>query len=206
MTGFIAAYSLKEQIMDGWPSYKVPALSTLASEFATMNRYYSSVPGQTVPNRLYFFSATSHGAVNDNDVDVGLGYPQRTIFENIDQSSYNQTWSVYFTDEPSAFYLKYPRKFPEKIHLIDQFYTDIAKGEVANMVFLDPRYNNDDAAGLMAEDQEAPHNVGMGDRLIKKVYEAIRASPVWEETLFVLTYGMSFSGFLFPFPFLLLIF
>lgn len=27
-----------------------------------------------------------------------------------------------------------------------------------------------------------------GERLIKKVYEAIRAGPKWEETLFIITY------------------
>ena len=188
MTGFIKEYSRKQRIMDSFPPHKVPALTTLAEEFAVMNRYYCSVPGQTVPNRLYFFSATSDGSTNDDDVRIALGYPQRCIFQQIDESSLNQTWSVYFNDLPSVFYLKYPRRHPEKLHKFDKFYTDIAAGNISNLVFLEPRYNNHEELGLPSQDQEAPHNVGQGDRFIKEVYEAIRASPVWNKTLFIVTY------------------
>jgi len=187
MTGFIRAYSQKEHIMDSLPPSKVPALTTLAQEFAVINRYYCSVPGQTVPNRLYFFSATSAGATNDDDLQIAIGYDQRTIFENIDQSKYNRTWSDYFTDLPSVYYLKYPRRHPEKIHLIDEFYRDIAAGNISNLVFLEPRYDTE-GPDRPSQDQEPPHNVGEGDRFIKSIYEAIRASPLWNRTLFVLNY------------------
>jgi phospholipase C len=187
MTGFIMQYSQTIHIMDCFPPTKVPALTNLAMDFAVINRYYSSVPGQTVPNRLYLFSATSDGYVNDDDLKVAEGYNLNSIFENIDNSALNQTWSVYFTDEPSAYYLKYPRRHPEKMHLMENFYRDISYGNITNFVFLEPRYNND-GPNRPSQDQEPPHNVGEGDRLIKSVYEAIRASPVWNETLFVLTY------------------
>jgi len=188
MTGFIKAYSQTTHIMDCFPPHRVPALATLAREFAVINRYYCSVPGQTVPNRLYFFSATSDGSVNDDDVRIAEGYPQRTIFEQIDKSKYNRTWSVFYNDEPSVLYLKYPRRHLHKIHKFDQFYTDAAAGNLTNLVFLEPRYNNYEDLGLPSQDQEPPHNVGQGDRLIKSVYEALRASPAWNKTLFVLTY------------------
>jgi len=90
MTGFIKAYSQTTHIMDCFPPHKVPALTSLAMDFAVMNRYYGSVPGQTAPNRLYFFSATSEGSVNDDDARIAVGYPQRCIFQQIDESKYNR--------------------------------------------------------------------------------------------------------------------
>ena|SRR3989338_405991 len=41
MRGFVSQYSMKQQIMDCFPPWKVPALTSLASEFAVLNRYYS---------------------------------------------------------------------------------------------------------------------------------------------------------------------
>ena len=99
-----------------------------------------------------------------------------------------RTWSVYFNDAPSTFFLTYPRRHLHKVHKFDKFYTDAAAGNLANLVFLEPRYNNHEELGLPSQDQEPPHNVGQGDRLIKSVYEALRASPQWNRTLFVLTY------------------
>lgn len=188
MTGFIAEYSQAQRIMDCWPPQRLPALTTLAREFASFNRYYTSVPGQTEPNRVFFFSATSRGWVNDDDDKVAAGWTQRTIFQNIAESKYNRTWSVYFTDQPSALFMEYPRFHLDRLHPFDQFYADAAAGNLANFVFLEPRYNNYDDLGLPSQDQEAPHNVGQGDRLIKQVYEAVRASPLWNQTMLIICY------------------
>lgn len=37
-------------------------LSRLAMEYTLFDSYYSSLPGPTLPNRMYFLSGTSHGA------------------------------------------------------------------------------------------------------------------------------------------------
>jgi len=84
-------------------------MSTLADEFAIFDRWYASVPGPTEVNRLYVYSATSDGSAANDDIRLAWGYPQRTVFENIDQSIYNRTWGVYFSEAPTAFFLKYVR-------------------------------------------------------------------------------------------------
>lgn len=37
-------------------------------------------------------------------------------------------------------------------------------------------------------DQHPDHSVREGERLMKNVYEALRKSPKWNETLFIITY------------------
>lgn len=40
----------------------IQILSSLAMEYTLFDQYYSSLPGPTLPNRMYFLAATSHGA------------------------------------------------------------------------------------------------------------------------------------------------
>ena len=42
--------------------------------------------------------------------------------------------------------------------------------------------------GQGSNDQHPDHDVALGEALIKDVYESLRASPQWNETLFIVTY------------------
>lgn len=42
--------------------------------------------------------------------------------------------------------------------------------------------------GLGANDQHPDHDVALGEALYKDIYEALRNSPQWNETLFIITY------------------
>ena len=69
--------------MECFDSQTVPAISTLATSFALFDRWHASLPGPTQPNRMYIMSATSDGAASNDDVQLALGYPQQTIFDNM---------------------------------------------------------------------------------------------------------------------------
>jgi hypothetical protein len=43
------------------PPEKVPVITTLAKEFVLFDRFFSSHPGSTYPNRQFVLSATAHG-------------------------------------------------------------------------------------------------------------------------------------------------
>eukprot|EP00456_Euglypha_rotunda_P061595 TRINITY_DN5155_c0_g1_i9.p1 TRINITY_DN5155_c0_g1~~TRINITY_DN5155_c0_g1_i9.p1 ORF type:complete len:456 (+),score=63.71 TRINITY_DN5155_c0_g1_i9:104-1471(+) len=185
MSGFIKDYSHQEVIMECFPPELVPASTTLASEFALFNRWYSSVPGPTEVNRLYLMTATSDGSANNDDARLAIGYPQRSVFENLDESIYNRTWGVYFQDGPSAFFVKYTRSQPHNFHDLEQFYQDSAAGTLPSFTFLEPRYAD---ALQPATDQHPDHDVGLGDQLMKSVYESLVQSPLWNKTLLLITY------------------
>jgi phospholipase C len=188
MTGFIKNYAHKEVIMECFPPELVPAMSTLASEFALFDRWYSSVPGPTEVNRMFLYSATSDGSANNDDVHLALGYPQRTIFENIDESKYNRTWGVYFQEAPSVFFMSYVRTEEnlKKFHSYEKFLEDAKAGTLPSFTFLEPNYS--DLPGKPATDQHPDHDVGLGDQLIKEIYEAVRNGPLWNESLLLITY------------------
>jgi phospholipase C len=70
--------------------------------------------------------------------------------------------------------------------LFDQFKADAAAGNLPNYSFIDPRYY--DFFGVGATDQHPDHDVAAGEDFIRQVYEAVRSSPAWNETLLLITY------------------
>jgi len=157
-------------------------------EFALFDRWYAAVPGPTEVNRLYANSATSDGCAANDDDKLIEGYPQRTIFESIDESSMNKTWGVYFEIAPTTLFFKYTRREENlrKFHDMTTFWDDVSSGTLPNYVWIEPNYY--DEPNRPANDQHPDHDVAAGDLLFKQVYEALRNGPLWNSTLFIITY------------------
>ena len=66
------------------------------------------------------------------------------------------------------------------------FFDDVAAGNLADFTWLQPRMST--IGDKLPTWQHPDASVREGERLIKQVYEAIRAGPKWEETLFLITY------------------
>lgn len=182
-------------VLDMFTPERVPIISTLAKEFAVFDHWFSSVPGPTHPNRLYCHSATSHGSI-DNDVPHG-GWPQTTIYDHITEA--NLTWRMYYTDSIWALMLKNLRKaeYKNNFRPIEQFYEDCKTGDLPNYTWLEPQYAPTKTSP--AQDQHPDHTVAAGEQIMKKAYEAIRASPAWNSSLFIITYD-EHGGFYDHFP------
>jgi phospholipase C len=193
MQGFITAYQRKtnnvaksHNIMRCFEPGRLPALTTLAQEFALCDRWFASVPGPTLPNRAFAFAATSLGRVDMNPNFMGL----RTVFELLDENKVSSR--IYFTDmsmgQAVMFIQKNARKF---LFFLDDFFKDAKKNKLPAFSFIEPRFNDRSTPGsfVQASDQHPDHNVLEGDNLIKRVYEAIRSNDAgWESTLLVITY------------------
>ncbi|BBH03662.1 non-specific phospholipase C6 [Prunus dulcis] len=63
---------------------------------------------------------------------------------------------------------------------------DARKGKLPSLTVIEPAYF--DLKGMPANDDHPSHDVANGQKLIKEVYETLRASPQWNETLLVITY------------------
>jgi phospholipase C len=72
---------------------------------------------------------------------------------------------------------------------MDQFYADAANGVLPEFAYINPS-----CCGVGTTSMHDSGLISDGEALIKKVYESLRASPQWEETLFVLTFDES-GGF-----------
>ncbi|KAI8831700.1 phosphoesterase family-domain-containing protein [Chytridium lagenaria] len=179
--------SIVRQAMDGYNPRNVPVTAALASEFAVFDRWFCSVPGSTYPNRLFIYSATSNGRYENSIGDVILGFPQKSIFGAIEEKGL--TWKNYHGQIPTSIFMKDARQVSDltsKIKTMSTFYSDAKEGKLPNFSLIDPIMMS--VPGFTPNDNHPPHNVARGELLVKNIYEALRQSPQWNETLFLITY------------------
>ncbi|XP_030471414.1 non-specific phospholipase C3-like [Syzygium oleosum] len=178
---------MAETVMSGFAPDSVPAYKELVSEFAVCDRWFASLPASTQPNRLFVHSATSHGATSNDTLKLLEGYPQKTIFESMDEAGF--TFGIYYEYPPATLFYRNLRKlkYLKNFHQFDlHFKTHCKEGKLPNYVVVEQRYF--DLSILPGNDDHPSHDVSQGQKFVKEVYEALRASPQWNEILFLITY------------------
>ena len=197
MGGFVTNYGKQPNVKAGrardvmkcFAPEDIPVLTTLARDFALCDHWFSSVPGPTLPNRAFAHCASSNGSVDMNPLAFAR---LPTIYESLGE--HDVTSKVYAYDG-NTLVTAFPALFMAGARWLtpfEQFFKDARNGTLPSYSFLEPRYNDyfDNARqkAYFSSDQHPPHDVRHGENLIADVYEAIRKSPSWEETLLVVTY------------------
>ncbi|KRH07322.2 hypothetical protein GLYMA_16G081200v4 [Glycine max] len=179
--------STAETVMNGYKPDLLPVYKELVKEFAVCDRWFASVPGPTQPNRLYVHSATSHGLTTQDTKKLIGGLPQKTIFDSLDENGFS--FGIYYQYPPSTLFFRNLRKlkYIDNFHQFDlKFKKQCKEGKLPNYVVIEQRYF--DLLSLPANDDHPSHDVAEGQKFVKEVYEALRASPQWNEMLFVIIY------------------
>ncbi|GAB4859959.1 NPC intracellular cholesterol transporter 1 [Ancistrocladus abbreviatus] len=174
-------------VMSGFKPELVPVYTELANEFAVFHRWFASVPASTQPNRFYVHSATSHGASSNVRKDLIHGFPQKTIFDSLDENGLS--FGIYYQNIPATLFYKSLRKLKHaiKFHSYELKFKLHAKlGKLPNYVVVEQRYF--DVNLFPANDDHPSHDVAIGQKFVKEVYETLRASPQWKEMAFLITY------------------
>ncbi|KAJ8655257.1 hypothetical protein O0I10_009125 [Lichtheimia ornata] len=192
MKGFVKNYlryrekSRAAEVMQGLNETTLPVLYTLVQEYAISDRWFSSVPGSTFPNRNFLHAGTSGGVVT-NDIPK-LGYPFKTTFEALDEI--DVSYAIYSASPLPATmlfrYFRMPSHSPG--YRMERFFDDCEAGNLASYVFLEPAMYGLDQRTYNDQHPHAGafYDLRRGEELYKKVYEALRASPQWNDTLFLL--------------------
>ncbi|KAF3452299.1 hypothetical protein FNV43_RR02732 [Rhamnella rubrinervis] len=179
--------TMSGDVMNGFEPDMVAVYKALVSEFAVFDRWFASIPSSTQPNRLYVHSGTSAGATSNIPAKLAKGYPQRTIFENIDDAG--KSFGIYYQNIPATLFYRNLRKlkYVSKFHPYDlSFKSHARQGKLPSYVVVEQRYVDTKIAP--ANDDHPSHDVYQGQMFVKEVYETLRASPQWNETLLVITY------------------
>ena len=168
-------------IMDCFDPVKLPTLSALAQEFCLCDRWFSSVPGPTWPNRLFVHAATSDGIATN---DVLHPYDMRTLYDNL--AAQGLSWGVYFGDFPVSLALRRLWGHLDRFKRFEAFRDEVTSGTLPNYAFIEPRYF--DFLAWKANDDHPPHDVRFGEYLVADVYATLRASKLWEKSLFIVLF------------------
>ncbi|GAA0168912.1 phospholipase [Lithospermum erythrorhizon] len=174
-------------VMNGFKPDALPVYKALVKEYGVCDRWFSSVPSLTQPNRLFIHSATSNGTVVNDTNELIQGFPQKTIFESLEENG--SSFGIYYQYPPSTLFLRNLRK----LKYFDNFYqynlnfkSDCEKGTLPNYVVIEQRYFG--VPLIPGNDDHPPHDVSEGQNLVKEIYDALRSSPQWNEILFVILY------------------
>ncbi len=189
MDGFIKAYfqeradvAHSQKILYYFTPDKLPVITQLARKYALFNRWFSSLPGPTLPNRAFAHFGTSFGKT---DMSVNyLNEPILSIYQRLDAAG--KKAKIYYNDQTiaMAFLLKAQ---PHLFGTFDQFLADCQSGNLPDYCFLEPRYA--DSGDEVASDQHPDHDVQAGESLIATVYNAIRNNAsLWRSTALLIVY------------------
>jgi phospholipase C len=198
MQGFVKDYfsqtkdvNRSHNIMYYFTPDKLPVLTTLATEFAVFNGWFSSIPGPTICNRAFAHYGTSFGQVG-MDIFYILDTAVLSIYERMVQAGH--TAKIYYYDQPSSTMeiVNLLKNQPQIFGTLDQFISDCAGNTLPDYSFIEPCYNDHpgpDGGQILASDQHPDHNVREGERFIANVYNAIRTNPtLWQNTVLLVVY------------------
>jgi phospholipase C len=206
-SGFIANYdgaNEPERVMHCFTADQLPVLTTLAREFAICDNWFSSLPGPTWPNRFFLVAASSGGLDDSPDkLDIvtattieGYRFSNGNIFDLLDQ--YCIEWRIFEGDEfPVTFALSGMNlnALQGRFQDFDEFASALQSVNFGpKFVFIEPKYGEHDfdVTGpgdfTCGNSMHPLDDVTRGEKLVKDVYEAIRNSPHWNESLLIVTF------------------
>jgi phospholipase C len=197
MQGFVKSYftqansvPLSHAIMNYFKADQLPVLTTLATEFAVFNGWFSSIPGPTICNRAFAHYGTSFGQVGMDIFYLLDKIP--SIYERMVNAG--QTAKIYYYDQQSSTMeiVNLLKNEPQIFETFDQFLADCKTGDLPQYSFLEPCYSDhlgEDGGAILASDQHPDHDVREGERFIATVFNAIRTNAtLWQNTALLIVY------------------
>jgi phospholipase C len=192
MSGFVRNFeryggAAGANVMKCFDPARLPVLATLAQSYAVCDRWFCSVPGPTLPNRLYAHAGTSRGRLDMSPDYVG---PFKTIYEvlwnrQVDSAIFYHDWSATLSFE-------FTLTHESEIYATFDRFAELCKNDrLPAYSFIEPRYNPQSSGGasLPANDQHPDHDVAAGELLIRRVYEALRSNDaVWQSSVLLIVY------------------
>ncbi|HLH60340.1 MAG TPA: alkaline phosphatase family protein [Ktedonobacteraceae bacterium] len=201
-SGFVADYATVDaehpgEVMKCFAPEQLPVLTTLAGEFAVCDRWFSSMPGPTWPNRFFIHAASSGGLdhspsnadIADSILFNGYTFDNGTIYDELDDEGFS--WTVYKGDlflQALAISGMTVRLAEGRFRDFADFNKDVQNPDYStSYAFIEPDYRalSDFVCG---NSQHPLDDITRGEALIKRTYEAIRNSPHWENSVLIVTY------------------
>ena len=203
-SGFVTSYckidpAHPDEIMKCYAPDQLPVLTALAQEFAACDHWFSSIPGPTWPNRFFVHAASSAGLDHspspltsiESLLVKGYTFEHGTIFDRLDKA--NLSWTIYKGDAfPQALSISGMniRALEGRFRDFDDFSGDLNNTNyTTSYTFIEPNYGHVLTGDFTAGNSQHPKDdVTRGEGLLKSIYETIRNSPHWDNSVLIVTY------------------
>jgi phospholipase C len=183
---------------------QLPVMFQLAQEFAICDQWFSSIPGPTWPNRFFLLAASTGGLDHSPSAPEiitattveGYRFENGNIFDLLDDNCIE--WKIFEGDEfPVSFALSGMNlnALQGRFQDFEDFQSELSKPDFGpQFVFIEPKYgaHGFDVTGpgdfTCGDSMHPLDDVTLGEKLVKTVYEAIRNSPHWENSLLLIVF------------------
>jgi phospholipase C len=186
----------------------LPVYDHLAANFCVCDRWHSSVPGATWPNRLYAVAGSADGSRDDKPVPPPL-YDKHSFVRHLDAVGVSWRWYTYdvgtlrcvdrqyLVGHHERFAYVEKSKLPLEVRLEEEllldedsasFVEDAQRGRLPAVSWIDPNFKDLNLAHIQSNDDHPPSDVGAGQELVMLVYNALASSPQWDRTLLLVVY------------------
>ena len=200
-SGFVLSYETvaganpRGAIMSSFAPGALPYLSQLAQRFCTCDRWFSSLPGPTVPNRFFLLAGSSNGSPKSpsefsmirGELGAQFTFKNGTIFKRLKEQT-QRRFVIYRGDDfPLSGLVDGVAHRDTKLFDPAGFARDCNAAALPDFIFIEPSY------GVFSSYRtgNSMHPVGdvrAGDQLVKDVYEGIRGSACWNSSVLILIY------------------
>lgn len=193
---------------------QLPTIYQLATEFAVCDRWHSSIPGPTWPNRFFVHGASSSG-LDDSPTNAqiakwelpeeGFRYPNGSIYDSLGRAGIphrfyrdaNRWEKSIYSDDPDQGSVV--GAVPQvstlhgvtllDFHSLERFASDLQGPYPYPYTFIEPHYGDITGGTYRGGSSQHPmDDVYGGEHLLASVYAAVRKSPYWSTSLLIVTY------------------
>jgi phospholipase C len=201
MGGFVSNYAKSrpqaphvDVVMGYYSGADLPTYDHLAREFCVCDRWFSSVPGATWPNRLYAVAGRAAGSKDPKKIPI---YNVPSFARQLDAAKVSWRWYTHdvatlrFSDE--QYYLgsdSHFAYFDRRSILAPRNFLDVTQdGKLPAVSWIDPNFYDVSFIGPSgSNDDHPPSDIRAGQELVLKTYTALLNSPNWNKTMLVITY------------------
>jgi phospholipase C len=186
-------------VMSTYSPVQLPVLNGLARQYAVSDEWFSSMPGATDPNRAFAFTGSALCELNNFQngnqylywpytphrpsvwkVLWANGFTDWKIYNSVEWMNFVHTYHLFVAGQiPSV-----DANMPAYVAGIDQFLKDAQAGTLPAFSFLEPAW----IATTGTTSYHPGADLVPGERALNQIYDALKAGPAWDETLFVITF------------------
>ena len=178
---------------------ELPYYYFLASQYATSDRWFSPVPTESIPNRIYLIAATSAGHAHAPTDTYPCCEPQipDTIFSEM--QSAGVSWKIYYTDtlpngqpltDLGQFWPNFAAQHAANIVPVSQYFTDLANNTLPQVSFIQAGLasGRDEHPGGQTTTGEGGNDIQKGALYVSNLINGLMSSSSWPSSVFILSY------------------
>ncbi len=191
--------SNKGLVMGYYNATEVPVFDHLAKHFVTFNRWFSSVPAATWPNRLYSIT----GRASEKKSKKVPIYNIPSFVRHLDANDVSWGWfnhkgvgTLRLVDghyrighfDKFAYFDK-RKSFTSGLFGDLSFIERAQQGSLPSVSWIDPNFINAPGGNVStSNDDHPPSDILNGQSLVLQLYRAITTGPKWDKTLLIVAY------------------